>query len=218
MSTFPAACSLLPSSNESCQIEIKNDLQNTHLLFLHKIRETLKTTTDQGRSSDKTTTGARTSENPDGLDLHSKSKPWTHSWHEKRTRKTASKRHAKTARGENGGGANREKVPHLSLACRGRKNARDRRRRRRNSWQARVRTGGEGWSGLKFAGGAEEEGSVRGSAAKNGTVEARERGFIGWSWTAKKRIRQRSPLLEDFLEVYFFFQLFVRADCWEGWV
>ena len=60
-------------------------------------------------------------------------------------------------------------------------------------------------------GGAEQEGSLRGSAAKNGTVEARERGFIGW--TAKKRIRQRSPLLEDFLEVYFFFQLFVRADC-----
>jgi hypothetical protein len=40
-----------------------------------------------------------------------------------------------------------------------------------------LRTGGEGWSGREFVGGSEEEGSVLSSAPKNGTVEARERGF-----------------------------------------
>jgi len=122
-------------------------------------------------------------------------------------------KHAKTARGENGGGANREKVPHLSLACRWwRKNARDRRRRRRNSWQARV-PDGRGrmvWSEIRGAERRRKEASSAARRRMERLVEAREKGFIGW--TGKKRIRPRSPLLEDFLEVFLFFSVFFNIS------
>lgn len=82
-----------------------------------------------------------------------------------------------------------------------------------------LRTGGEGWSGREFVGGSEEEGSVLGSAPKNGTVEARERGFCWLDCEEEDSVAVSSPrrLSRSFFFL-FFFQLFVRADCWERWV
>lgn len=141
----------------------------------------------QGRSSDKTTTRARTSENLDRLDLHSKSKPWTHSLdltlgllarERKENRNQATRKDSKRRE-------QRRCAPwegSASLACRRHKNGRDRRRRRRNSWQrrARVPDGRCRMVWPEIRGRTRKEGS---SAGRRRTVEARGRGFIGWTAT-----------------------------------